>query len=111
MSFAAILPEVDQCRAVSPPLERPTGSDTELAKKGRLYERNQYFLRSADRAVHDPAASLDAQTETTDHRVSIAKDVPVLRIDHISTKSPLLGVWRGQRSRAVVRQCRAAVQR
>jgi hypothetical protein len=66
-----------------------------------FYERNQYFLRSAYRAVHDPAAPLDAQAETTDHRVSITKDVPVLRIDHISTKSPLLGVWRGKRLRAV----------
>jgi hypothetical protein len=102
MPLAAILREVNQRRAVSPPLERLAGSDAELARKGRFYARNQNFLRSADRALHDPAASLDAQTETTDHRVSITKDVPILRIDHISTKSPLPRVWRGQRPRAVV---------
>jgi hypothetical protein len=102
MPLAAILREVDQRRAVSPPPERLAGSDAELARKGRCDERNQYFLRSADRALHDPAASLDAQTETTDHRVSIAKDVPSLRIDHISTKGTLPGVWGGQRPRAVV---------
>jgi hypothetical protein len=32
-----------------------------LAKKGHLYERNQHFPRSAARAVHDPAAPVDAQ--------------------------------------------------
>jgi hypothetical protein len=67
-------------------------------------ERNQHFLRPAYRALHDPGVLLDAQAETTDHRVSITKDVPILRIDHISTKSPLLGVWRGQRLKAVVGQ-------
>jgi hypothetical protein len=75
-----------------------------LAKKGRFYERNQYLLRPAYRALHDPGVLLDAQAETTDHRVSITKDVPILRIDHISIKSPLLGVWRGQRLKAVVGQ-------
>ena len=30
---------------------------------------------------------------TTDRRVRIAKDVPVLRVDHISIKGMLLGVW------------------
>lgn len=45
-------------------------------------------------------APLDAQ-ETTDRRVSVTKDVPVLRIDHISTESALLGVWRGKPLRAV----------
>ena len=75
--------------------------DAELVKRGRSYERNQYLLRSSYRAIHDPAAPLDAQAETTDHRVSITKDVPVLRIDHNSTKSPLLGVWRGKPLRAV----------
>lgn len=56
-------------------------------------ERNQHFPRSADRAVHDPAAPLEAQGEATDHRVWITKDVPILRIDHVSNKGKLLGVW------------------
>jgi hypothetical protein len=73
----------------------------ELAKKGRGYERNQYFLRCACSAVHDPAAPLGTQGETTNRRVRNTKNVPVLRIDHISTKSSLLGVWRGQRLKAV----------
>jgi len=73
----------------------------ELAKKGRSYERNQYFLRSADSAFHDPAAPLDAQGGTTNRRVRNTENMPVLRIDHISTKSSLLGVWRGQRLKAV----------
>jgi hypothetical protein len=67
--------------------------DAELAKEGHFYERSQYFPRSADRAVHDPAAPLDAQVETTDCGVSITKDVPILRIDHVSIKGKLLGVW------------------
>jgi hypothetical protein len=62
------------------------------SQEGSLYERNQHFPRSADRAVHDPAAPLEAQGETTDHGVWITKDVPILWIDHISTESPLLGV-------------------
>ena len=70
--------------------------DAELAEKGRFHERNQYFTRSADRALHDRAASQDAEAETTTSRGSITKDLPILRIDHISTKSPLLGVWRSQ---------------
>jgi hypothetical protein len=70
--------------------------DAELAEKGRFHERNHYFTRSAHRALHDPAASQDAQAETTTSRVSITKDLPILRIDHISAKSPLLGVWRSQ---------------
>ena len=70
--------------------------DAELAEKGRFHERNQYFTRSADRALHDPAASQDAQAETTTSWVSITKDLPVFRIDYISAKSPLLGVWRSQ---------------
>jgi len=36
---------------------------------------------------------LDAQGEPTGHEVWIAKDVPILRIDHVSTKGKLLGVW------------------
>jgi len=58
-----------------------------------LYERNQHFLRSADRAVHNPAARLGAQGETTGHGVWITKDVPIMRIDHVSIKGKLLGVW------------------
>ncbi len=73
-----------------------------LAKKGRFNERNQHFPRSADRAVHIPAAPLDAQGETTGHGVWITKDVPELRIDHISTKSPLLGVWQALYSGGVL---------
>jgi hypothetical protein len=45
------------------------------------------------RALHDSAAPLDAQAETKDYRVSIAKDVSVLRIDHVPIKAKLLGVW------------------
>ncbi len=61
-------------------------------QEGRLYERNQYFPRSPDRAVHDPPAPRDAQRETTDRRVRNTKDVSVLRIDHISIEGMLLGV-------------------
>jgi hypothetical protein len=32
----------------------------ELARKGRSYERNQYFLGCFDRALRHPAASLEA---------------------------------------------------
>jgi hypothetical protein len=48
--------------------------------------------RSADRAVHDPAAPLDAQAETAVGRIAITKDVPILWIDYISTESPVLGM-------------------
>jgi hypothetical protein len=74
----------------------------ELARKGRFDERNQYFLRLAFRVIDGPAAPLDAQGETAEHRVPIAKDVPVLRIDHISAQSSMPGVWRGQRLKVVV---------
>ena len=73
-----------------------------LAKKGRFYERNQYFLRSAYRPLHDPAAPLDSQAETTGRRVSITKDVPILRIDHLSIKGKLLGVWQALYSGGVL---------
>ena len=76
--------------------------EAELAQKGRIYDRNQYLFRSADRDLNDSAAHLDAQAETTDHRVSITKDVPLLRIDHISTQSSLPGVWRGQHLKTVI---------
>ena len=65
--------------------------DAGLAKKGRCYECNEYFLRSAYRALHDPAAPLEA--ETADRRVPITEDVPIMRIEHISNESLLLGVW------------------
>jgi hypothetical protein len=71
-----------------------------LARKV-AYERNQYFLRCAYRAFHDPPAPLDAQGETTNRRVRNTKNVPVLRVDHISTKPSLLGMWGGQRLKAV----------
>jgi len=73
-----------------------------LATKGRFYERNQYFLWSAYRAVHDPAAPLDAQGETTGRGVRITKDVPILRIDHIPLKGKLLGVWQALYSSGVL---------
>jgi hypothetical protein len=62
-----------------------------LAQERSLSEGNQHLLRSADRAVHDPA--LDAKGEATDRRGSITKDVPELRTDHVSIKGKLLGVW------------------
>ena len=40
----------------------------------------------------DSGALPDAQA-ATDRRVRITKDVPVLRVDHISIKGVLLGVW------------------
>jgi hypothetical protein len=72
-----------------------------LAKKGRFHERNQYFLRTADRAVHDPAALLDAEAETASSRVSITKNVPILRIDNLSPKPSLPRVRRCQILKAV----------
>jgi hypothetical protein len=62
-------------------------------QEGSLYERNRHFPRCADRAVHDPVAPLDAQGETIGHGVWITKDVPILRIDHVSIQGKLLGVW------------------
>src|SRR5258708_29821585 len=69
-------------------------------QQGSLYECHQYFLRSAYRAVHDPAAPLAPQ-EKANGRVPITTDVPVLRINHISTKSSLFGVWRTKHLGAV----------
>jgi hypothetical protein len=72
-------------------------------RQGRsLYERNQHLLRSADRAVHDPLAPLDAQGETVGHSVWITKDVPILRTDHVSIKGKLLGVWQALHSGRVL---------
>ncbi len=67
-----------------------------------LYERNQHLLRSADRAVHDPVAPLDAQGETIGHGVWITKDVSELRTDHVSIKGKLLGVWQALHSSCVL---------
>ena len=35
----------------------------------------------------------EAQAETAVGRISITKDVPILRIDHASIKGELLGMW------------------
>lgn len=70
-------------------------------EKGRFNERNQYFLGSANRCIRHSAAPLDAQAETTGNGGSFTEDVPVLRIDHISIKSSLLGVWQASYSRGV----------
>ena len=64
-----------------------------LAKEGRFYERNKHFFGSSDCAFRYLAAPADAPAETTDRRVRITTDAPVLRIDHISAKGKLLGVW------------------
>jgi hypothetical protein len=55
-------------------------------------------------AIRDPAALPDAQVETTDRHVPITENVPLLRIDHISTKGVLLGVWQlsGSSEREVI---------
>jgi hypothetical protein len=79
--------------------------DAELAKKGRSYERNQHCLRVVYRDLHDPAAPIDAQADTTDRQGSITKNVPSLRIDHIAEK-PLLRVWCGHGLNTVVSQHR-----
>jgi len=52
-----------------------------------------YFFRSACCAIRDLLLYKILQAETTDRRVRITKDVPVLRIDHISIQGMLLGVW------------------
>ena len=70
-------------------------------QEGSLYERNQYFRRSAHRAISGPAEVLDTQAEATEHWAPTTKNVPILRIDHISIESSLLGVWRGQETRAI----------
>jgi len=64
-----------------------------------FYEHNP---RYADRAVHDPAAPLGTQGETTGRGVWITEDVSVVRIDHVSIKGKLLGVWQALYSRNVL---------
>jgi hypothetical protein len=76
-------------------------ADAELAKKGRFCERNDNLPGCASRASHISVCSLDAKGEITDPRGSITKDVPVLRIDHISIKAKLPGVWQALYSRSV----------
>ena len=66
------------------------------------YECNQYFLRFAHRDLHATAGSLDAQAETEDYRVSIAKDVSILRLDHLSIEGKLLGMWQTLHSGGVL---------
>jgi hypothetical protein len=61
-----------------------------------VHERNQHFLRSAHRALNNSAALLDREAETAASRVSVTKDLSSLRIDHVSTKSSVLGVRRSQ---------------
>jgi hypothetical protein len=65
-----------------------------------FHERNQHFLRSVDSSVCDSPASSDAP-ESGNGRVPITKDVPVLRVDHISIKSSLLGVRHRERPEEV----------
>jgi len=79
-----------------------SGKTQNSPKKGRFYECHQHFLRTAHPAVHDPTAPLDAQGETTCRRASITKDVPILRIDHVSIKGKLLGVWQALYRRGVL---------
>jgi hypothetical protein len=64
-----------------------------LTRKGPFYERNQYCFWLVYRALDDPDGPLDSQTETADRRGSITKDVPIVRIDHLTIKAELLGVW------------------
>ena len=52
-------------------------------------------------AIRDPAALQDPQAETTDRRVRITEDVPVLWVDHISIKGMLLGVWQSLKAVSV----------
>jgi hypothetical protein len=73
-----------------------------LARKDRVYECNQFFHRSAYRAVRDYVVPVDAQGETTGRGVWITEDVSVLRIDHVSIKGKLFGVWQALYSGGVL---------
>ena len=70
-------------------------------QEGAPYECNQYLPRFAYRAPGDPVDALDAKAETTDHRVSITKDVPILRIDHFPIEGKLPGMWQAFHSSGV----------
>ena len=62
-------------------------------ESSRIYEPNYYLFWSVYSRAHDPAAApKDAPNEATDCRVRNSKDVPVLWVDHISTKGVLLGM-------------------
>jgi hypothetical protein len=63
-----------------------------LARKGRFHERNQYFFQFPHRAVYDLSAVPDAQVETPARRGPVTKDVPIVRIDHVSTQGTLPGM-------------------
>jgi hypothetical protein len=78
---------------MNPSLIRYTQVGSGIAEQeDHVYERNQLFFRTADRPVHDAAAPRDAQAETTDRRIRITNDAPVMRVDHASVKGMLLGV-------------------
>jgi hypothetical protein len=64
-----------------------------LLRRVASYERNRSFPRFADCVVHDRADPLEAQNETSGRGGRITKDVPALRIDHISPQSQLPGMW------------------
>ena len=62
-------------------------------ESGRIYEPKYYLFWSVYPRAHDPAAApKDAPNQVTDCRVQHSKDVPVMWVDHISTKGVLLGV-------------------
>jgi hypothetical protein len=71
-------------------------------RKVAFHERYQYFLRSAYRPLYDHSAPLDAQAETTGRGVWITEDVSVLRIDYVSIKGNLFGVWQALYSGGVL---------
>jgi hypothetical protein len=80
----------------------PSPFGAALAKEGSFHECDQYFPRSAHLVVHDLAAPLDAKTETATSRVTIAKDLSLLRIDHVPIRGKLLGVWQAVYSSGVL---------
>jgi len=95
-----ILHSVDELREVlAQPGRRPGRCGTR--QEGWPNERNQYFRRCADRAVHDPTVLLEKQVKTADRRIPIPTNVSVLRTNHIATQSSLPRVWRGQRPKAL----------
>jgi hypothetical protein len=57
------------------------------------YERNQYFFRRPDRAICDAIAFQNAWTPTAKCWVQIAKNVPVVRLDHVPIEDILPGMW------------------
>lgn len=65
----------------------------EIGEQEHIYERTWNFIGSADCGIRDPAALQVPQAEITGNRVRIAEDVPVLRVNYVSIKSTLPGVW------------------